>query len=78
MHHPDAGTCYLCITCHTPLTPGALRQQSLTGRLVCHRCRLAEMGIIEQEPAGIWHGWGDILALAALCGLAWAALYFLG
>lgn len=73
----DHGTRYYCVTCRTELTPGALRQQSLTGRLICHKCRLTEMGIIE-PPLPRWDGWRDILALAGLCGLAWAALYFLG
>lgn len=66
-----------CIHCRAKLSTLALEDQTRDGRILCTYCRMSEAGRIV-EPRGYWEGWGDILALAGMCALAWVALYFLG
>ncbi len=73
MRQADIGTRYLCLRCRIPLTPGALRQQRATGRLICHRCHLGEVREVQGETLGPWMTWEDALVVAGLLGLVVAA-----
>lgn len=66
-----------CLTCRARLGLLALEDQTRDGRIVCTRCRLSEGGRLVETRLLRWNGWRDIVALAAICGLAWAILYFL-
>jgi hypothetical protein len=65
-----------CLYCRAKLSTLALEDQLKDGRIICSYCRRAERGMVERPGMGA-ATWLDIVALAALCGLAWAALYFL-